>query len=58
MSTLLNLWALHDWSTREDMEPLERPVDTNEPRWEASDMSVEDCTSAWERRFADLVGDE
>jgi hypothetical protein len=58
MSLLFNLWALHDWSTREDMEPLERPVDTNEPAWQASDLSYDQMTQAWNDRFANLVGDE
>jgi hypothetical protein len=58
MSLLFNLWALHDWSTREDMEPLERPVDTNEPAWQASDCSAAEMSEKWNERFANLVGDE
>lgn len=58
MALLFNLWAMHDWSSREDMEPLERPVDVNAPRWEASDISVQGMTDEWERRFSELVGDE
>lgn len=58
MSTLFNLWAMHDWSTREELEPLDRPIDLNEPNWQASAMSVDDVTDAWNERFAQLSGDE
>jgi hypothetical protein len=57
MATLLNLWALHDWSTREDLEPLERPEEVNAPRWEASDCSYEDMARMWDERMASLQDD-
>lgn len=57
MSTLFNLWALHDWSTREDIEPLERPEEKNAPRWEASDVSADDCARMWDERIAGLTDD-
>jgi hypothetical protein len=55
MAMLFNLWALHDWSTREDIEPLERPVDTNAPKWEASDISYEGTLAAWDEHIASLL---
>lgn len=57
LSTLLNLWALHDWSTREDIEPLERPVDMDAPKWEATDISYEGMVDAWNDRVAELTDD-
>jgi hypothetical protein len=58
MSTLMNLWAMHDWSTREDLEPLERPVEGNTPRWEATDISAAGMESEWDARLESLMGDE
>lgn len=57
MSTLFALWALHDWSTREDLEPLDRPIDTTEPKWQASPVSADDMEDLWNARFADLGDD-
>ena len=57
MATLFNFWAMHDWSTREELEPMERPVETGAPKWEASDMSYDDCISAWNQRVADMDND-
>lgn len=57
MAMLFNLWALHDWSTREDIEPLERPVDTTAPKWEASDISYDQMVSDWDDRVAELLDD-
>jgi len=58
MSMLFNLWALNDWANREDVEPLERPIDMNEPKWEATDMSYEDMVNAWDERVAALGDNE
>lgn len=57
VALLLNMWCVHDWSTREDVEPLERPVDTSAPKWEASDISYEQMCSNWDDRVADLLDD-
>lgn len=57
MATLFNLWALHDWSTREDLEPLERPSEANAPRWEASDISYDSMIDEWNNRVAGLTDD-
>jgi hypothetical protein len=57
MAMLFNLWALHDWSTREDLEPIERPVDTNAPKWEASDISYDGMMQAWDDHIASLLDD-
>lgn len=57
MAMLFNLWALHDWSTREELEPLERPVDTAAPKWEASDISYDQMCQSWDDRIAELTDD-
>jgi hypothetical protein len=57
MSTLFNLWALHDWSTREELEPLERPSETNAPKWEASPLSYDQMCEEWNERVAALGDD-
>lgn len=58
MATLFCLWQMHDWSTREDLEPLERPLDVNEPKWEASAVSADQMIEKWNEQFARLVGEE
>src|SRR4029077_925897 len=55
MALLFNLWALHDWSTREDIEPLERPVDQTAPKWEATDISYDGMMEAWDNHLAGLL---
>jgi len=57
MSTLFNLWAMHDWSTRENLEPLERPSEQNAPRWEATDISYDQMVASWDERVAALGDD-
>jgi hypothetical protein len=57
MAMLFGLWALHDWGTREDIEPLERPVDTSAPKWEASDISYSEMCAEWDARVAELTDD-
>ena len=57
MSTLFNLWALHDWSTREEMEPLERPSEQGAPKWEASPISYEQMVEEWNMRVAGMDDD-
>jgi hypothetical protein len=55
LSMLMNLWALHDWSTQEDMEPVERPTQSSAPRWEASDISYEGMIDAWDQHIAAIL---
>lgn len=57
MAMLFALWGLHDWSTREDVEPLERPVDVNAPKWEASAISYSEMCDEWDARVAELTDD-
>ena len=57
MSTLFNLWAMHDWSSREDLEPLAIPESTNEPDWVASDITADGMAAAWDARMEALLGD-
>jgi hypothetical protein len=48
------LWAAHDWSTGD--EPQERGVVeiVDGPKWEASDMTLEELTNAFDDRMEQL----
>ena len=55
LSTLFNLWALHDWSVREDLEPLPRAEASNAPEWQRSACSYDDMLNVWNDKVAAIL---
>lgn len=55
LSMLFNLWALHDWSVREDVEPLPRAEASDAPEWQRSAVSYEEMLAAWDERVASIL---
>ena len=58
MATLFNLWALHDWSVREEIEPMPRAEESNTPYWQRTAISAEEMQAEWEARYEALLDSE
>jgi len=52
----LALWASHEWLDEEKEDDV--VVDTAQPDWQKTDISVENMYHEWRERFDTLLGDE
>lgn len=55
-SMFLAIWAAHEWTDEDREENV--TVDTGQPDWQRSDVSVERMYDAWNQRMDELMGDE
>lgn len=54
VALLLALWAANEWSLT--IEPQEAPAErSNEPRWQASEITADGMAAAWADKFNDLM---
>jgi len=55
-ASLMNLWALHDWTGQVETVPTTSvETNTNTPDWQCSDVSFEDMEEQWEETVENML---